>query len=79
MSETPTSDVQSEKIALRRQLIAHRSQMSTDIHNGSSRLIRDHLLELPQVGGAGTVAAYYSVGSEQSTRSLVYALWKQGH
>lgn len=75
----PTPDVRGEKIAVRKRLIAHRSQMSTDIHNGSSRLIRDHLLELPQVGGAGTVAAYYSVGSEPSTRSLVYALWKRGH
>lgn len=50
-----------------------------EIHNGTSRLIRDHILGLPQVGGAGTVAVYYSVGSEPSTRSLVYALWKRGH
>ena len=27
---------------------------------------------------AGTVAAYYSVGTEPSTRGLVYALWKRG-
>ena len=27
---------------------------------------------------AGTVAAYYSVGTEPPTRSLVYALWKRG-
>ena len=27
---------------------------------------------------AGTVAAYYSVGTEPDTRGLVYALWKRG-
>jgi 5-formyltetrahydrofolate cyclo-ligase len=27
---------------------------------------------------AGTVAAYYSAGTEPPTRSLVYALWKRG-
>ncbi|HZC26407.1 MAG TPA: 5-formyltetrahydrofolate cyclo-ligase [Actinopolymorphaceae bacterium] len=75
----PTSDVKAEKDALRKRLLAHRSQIPIDIHNGYSRLLRDHLLELPQVAGAGTIAAYYSVGSEPSTRSLVFALWKQGH
>ncbi|MBO0821085.1 MAG: 5-formyltetrahydrofolate cyclo-ligase [Nocardiopsaceae bacterium] len=64
---------------MRRQLISKRSQIPMEIHNGTSRLIRDHILGLPQVGGAGTVAVYYSVGSEPSTRSLVYALWKRGH
>lgn len=75
----PAPDVQAEKTALRKRLLARRSEISTDIHNGYSRLLRDHLLELPQVSAAGTVAAYYSVGTEPSTRSLVYALWKQGH
>src|SRR5262249_19736394 len=79
VTDTPSPDVQAEKIALRKRLLAHRSQMPEPAHNGYSRLLRDHLLELPQVSGAGTVAAYYSVGSEPSTRSLVYALWKQGH
>jgi 5-formyltetrahydrofolate cyclo-ligase len=53
--------------------------MPEPLRNGYSRLLRDHLLEFPQVSAAGTVAAYFSVGSEPSTRSLVYALWKQGH
>lgn len=79
MTEMPPPDVQAEKAALRRRLLARRSQIPTDIHNGYSRLLRDHLLGLPQVSAAGTVAAYYSVGYEPSTRSLVYALWKQGH
>ena len=79
MTEMPTSDVQAEKTALRKRLIARRSQMPESLRNGYSRLLRDHLLEFPQVSAAGTVAAYFSVGSEPSTRSLVFALWKQGH
>lgn len=79
MTEMPPPDVQAEKAALRKRLLARRSQIPPDIHNGSSRLLRDHVLGLPQVGAAGTIAAYYSMGSEPSTRSLVYALWKQGH
>jgi len=46
--------------------------------NESGRLIRDHILQMPEVAAAGTVAAYYSVGTEPDTRSLVFALWKRG-
>jgi 5-formyltetrahydrofolate cyclo-ligase len=46
--------------------------------NDAGRLIRDDLLSLPELGAAGTVAAYYSLGSEPPTGSLIYALWKRG-
>lgn len=46
--------------------------------NAAGRLIRDALLEMPQVAAAGTVAAYYSAGTEPDTRKLVFALWKRG-
>jgi 5-formyltetrahydrofolate cyclo-ligase len=36
------------------------------------------VLGLPQAQMAGTVAAYYSIGTEPGTHSLVYALWKRG-
>ena len=44
----------------------------------AARLIRDHVLEMPEVSAAGTVAAYYSVGTEPDTHGLVFALWKRG-
>jgi 5-formyltetrahydrofolate cyclo-ligase len=44
----------------------------------AARGIRDHLLEMPEMAAAGTVAAYYSVGTEPDTHSLVFALWKRG-
>ena len=33
---------------------------------------------MPQVAAAGTIAAYYSVGTEPDTHSLIFALWKRG-
>jgi 5-formyltetrahydrofolate cyclo-ligase len=52
--------------------------MPADSRAAAGRLIRDHVLSLPQVAAAGTIAAYYSVGTEPDTCSLVYALWKRG-
>jgi 5-formyltetrahydrofolate cyclo-ligase len=36
------------------------------------------VLSLPELQMAGTVAVYYSVGTEPETRGLVYGLWKRG-
>lgn len=33
---------------------------------------------MPEVAAAGTIAAYYSVGTEPDTHGLVFALWKRG-
>jgi 5-formyltetrahydrofolate cyclo-ligase len=67
-----------DKGTLRRRQVAARTAMPDSIRNESGRLIRDHLLEMPQVTSAGTIAAYYSVGTEPDTRGLIFALWKRG-
>jgi 5-formyltetrahydrofolate cyclo-ligase len=67
-----------DKGTLRRQQVAARTAMPDSIRNESGRLIRDHVLEMPQVTSAGTIAAYYSVGTEPDTRGLIFALWKRG-
>lgn len=67
-----------DKGTLRRRQVAARAAMPDSIRNEGSRLIRDHVLEMPQVTSAGTIAAYYSVGTEPDTRGLVFALWKRG-
>jgi 5-formyltetrahydrofolate cyclo-ligase len=67
-----------DKGTLRRRQVAARTAMPDSIRNGSGRLIRDHVLEMPQVTSAGTIAAYYSVGTEPDTRGLIFALWKRG-
>jgi len=67
-----------DKGALRRRLVAARAAMSDSIRTDAGRLIRDHVLEMPEVAAAGTIAAYYSLGTEPDTHSLVFALWKRG-
>ena len=72
------SGIRQEKAALRAGVLAGRSGMSTEQRDEAGRRIRDALLGLAEVQMAGTIAAYYSVGSEPDTRRLVYALWKRG-
>ena len=71
-------DAKGEKAALRSRLLAARARRSEEQRSQAGRLIRDALLGLPEMGMAGTVAAYYSVGAEPDTRGLVFALWKRG-
>jgi 5-formyltetrahydrofolate cyclo-ligase len=71
-------DVAAAKAALRRRLAQARAAMPVSDRSESGRLIRDHILQMPEVQAAGTVAAYYSVGTEPDTRGLVFALWKRG-
>lgn len=66
------------KGTLRRRLVAARAAMKDSIRTEAGRLIRDHVLEMPEVAGAGTIAAYYSIGTEPDTRGLIFALWKRG-
>ncbi len=86
MHDTPVSDTEDnprpgpagEKAALRRRIAAARAAAEPEQRAAAGRLIRDHVLELPQVAAAGTIAAYYSAGTEPDTRGLVFALWKRG-
>ena len=70
--------VQLRKAELRAQILARRSARPGDQRTAAGRLIRDAVLAAPQVQMAGTVAAYYSIGTEPDTRGLVFALWKRG-
>jgi 5-formyltetrahydrofolate cyclo-ligase len=71
-------EIQQEKARLRGQVIAARAMLSAQEKGQAGRQIRDALLSLPEVQMAGTVAAYYSIGSEPDTHGLVFALWKRG-
>jgi 5-formyltetrahydrofolate cyclo-ligase len=75
---TDVSDLQLGKAELRAQILTRRSALSAEQRARAGRAIRDALLDRPEVQMAGTVAAYYSVGTEPDTRGLVYALWKRG-
>ena len=67
-----------DKANLRSRIVAARAAMPDAGRAAAGRHIRDHVLALPQVSAAGTVAAYYSVGTEPDTHGLIFALWKRG-
>lgn len=71
-------EVHVEKAGWRSRLLGARSRLSDDERAAAGRGIRDALLLLPELQMAGTVAVYYSVGTEPGTRGLVYGLWKRG-
>jgi 5-formyltetrahydrofolate cyclo-ligase len=71
-------DVQAQKASLRSQVLEARAKLSAEERRAAGRLIRDAVLSLPELGMAGTVAVYYSVGFEPETRGLVFGLWKRG-
>jgi 5-formyltetrahydrofolate cyclo-ligase len=66
------------KASLRSLLVGARASLTAQDREAAGRALRDAVLDLPEVATAGTVAAYYSVGSEPPSRGLVYALWKRG-
>ncbi len=83
---TPTEDcppaaaasLAARKAQLRRGVLAARAGISAADLAAAGRALRDAIMELPEIGMAGTIAAYLSVGVEPDTRGLVYALWKRG-
>jgi len=77
-SSEPSGKVTVDKAGLRRQLVAARKLISDSSRNEAGRLTRDHVLEMAEVATAGTVAAYYSFGTEPDTRGLIFALCKRG-
>src|ERR1700689_4394234 len=66
------------KAALRAELLAGRRARPPDQRTAAGQALRDAVLSAPETQMAGTVAAYYSVGTEPDTRGLVFALWKRG-
>ena len=74
----PADDTAAAKAALRARLLAARASQPAEQRTAAGRLNRDHVLSLPQAQMAGTVAAYFSVGSEPDTHGLIFGLWKRG-
>lgn len=71
-------EVARQKSLLRARLRSARAALTAGERFAAGRLLRDAVLWMPEVEMAGTVAAYFSVGAEPDTRSLLYALWKRG-
>lgn len=63
---------------MRARMRGARAAMTPAQRSAAGHALRDAVLSLPEAEMAGTVAAYYSVGTEPGTRGLIYALWKRG-
>jgi len=72
------SDVAQAKASLRDRVLARRRSQTPEQRAAAGRHLRDAILELPEMQMAGTVAAYFSVGTEPDSRGLIFALWKRG-
>ncbi|AYV28169.1 5-formyltetrahydrofolate cyclo-ligase [Streptomyces goshikiensis] len=66
------------KALLRRELLAARRALSPEDCRTAARALSRSALGLPELAGAGTVAAYVSVGTEPGTRELLDALRAAG-
>ncbi|GHA95454.1 5-formyltetrahydrofolate cyclo-ligase [Streptomyces termitum] len=66
------------KGALRRRLLDARAALGPDALARAAEGFAAHGLDLPELAGAGTVAAYVSVGREPGTRGLLDALHARG-
>ncbi|MGW6459167.1 5-formyltetrahydrofolate cyclo-ligase [Streptomyces sp. NPDC055078] len=72
------SDEMSGKRALRSRLLGARRLLSSEDVRNASVVLSRHALDLPELTGAATVAAYVSVGREPGTRALLDALLTRG-
>ncbi|WP_330239225.1 5-formyltetrahydrofolate cyclo-ligase [Streptomyces sp. NBC_00525] len=68
----------SAKALLRRELLAARRLLTDQDVERYAGVLARHALELPELAGARTVAAYVSVGREPGTRALLDALRARG-
>ncbi|MFD7234266.1 5-formyltetrahydrofolate cyclo-ligase [Streptomyces syringium] len=66
------------KGALRQALLAVRAGLTSDDVKVAEEALGRRALELPELAGARTVAAYVSVGREPGTRALLEALRARG-
>jgi len=66
------------KASLRRRILGARAGLTSAQRAAAGSALRDAVLGLPEAQMAGTVAVYYSIGSEPGTHGLVYGLWKRG-
>ena len=72
------SQLAEDKAELRRRLLAARRALGPAEQAAAGRSIRDAVLDLPETQMAGTVAAYWSIGTEPDTHGLLFGLWKRG-
>ncbi|GGV52972.1 5-formyltetrahydrofolate cyclo-ligase [Streptomyces longisporoflavus] len=73
-----TGPAEPTKRTLRGEILAVRRRLTRDDAQKAAAVLADRALDLPELSGARTVAAYVSVGSEPGTRALLDALHARG-
>lgn len=73
------NDVAEAKARLRHRICAERAARPDAQRAADARAVAEHVLELPELREAATVAAYESFGTEPATRPLLNALRERGH
>ena len=76
--EAVSPEFADRKAQLRASRQAARRELPQTQQAAAGRALSDAVLAYPPTQMAGTVAAYVSVGSEPSTRALIFTLWKRG-
>jgi 5-formyltetrahydrofolate cyclo-ligase len=76
--EAVSPEFADRKAELRASRQVARRELSQTRRTAAGRALSDAVLAYPPTQMAGTVAAYVSVGSEPSTRALIFTLWKRG-
>lgn len=74
----PARRLAARKSMLRKKILAARANLSVAERRAAGRALCDMVLEMPETGMAGTIAAYVSVGWEPETGALLFALYKRG-
>lgn len=77
MSQSNAADQRSKR-ELRRDVLAVRGRLSADEVEANTRSLTRRVLELPEVAGADSVAAYVAIGTEPGTGPLLEALRARG-
>jgi 5-formyltetrahydrofolate cyclo-ligase len=70
--------ISTTKLALRDQLLTARRHLPLAVLGERARALADHLMEVPEVRRAATVAVYVSVSSEPGTGPLLERLMASG-
>ncbi|HEX6234320.1 MAG TPA: 5-formyltetrahydrofolate cyclo-ligase [Jiangellaceae bacterium] len=71
-------DTAAAKAALRQRIIENRRELDAQALVEAAGALRDVALAVPEIGGARSVAAYVSVGSEPGTGPLLESLSTRG-
>lgn len=76
--KAPQPDPAAAKRALRRTLLTSRREVTSELRSARAAALEAHVLALPELAAASTVAAYVAVGTEPPTAAVLHELVARG-